>query len=127
MASATIADALVKLHVPAVVAVQNGGHAISVYGVQTDVAPVANQDYTITGFFVHDPWTGWAVSQNYNGWKGLGYNTFLRYGRDDDPSATYTILPNGQQVFNTVAPWNRQFTVAPGQITPNLAWTAPRI
>lgn len=137
LASRTIANALAQFNVPAVAAINSGSHAISVYGVETDapIAPGAN--YTIKGFFVHDPWTGWAVQQlnggvfnpalvRSNGGLGLGYNTYLRYGFDPDPSnGPYTIFPNGAQAQVTLAPWTRIFNVSPGQITPNLAWTNP--
>lgn len=109
LASRTIANALAQYGVPAVAAVNNGTHAISVYGVETDAPIVPNQNYKIKGFYVHDPWTGWAVNQmnggffdpakvKANGGLGLGYNTYLRYGYDADPSnGPFTIFPNGAQ------------------------------
>ncbi|HZZ43813.1 MAG TPA: hypothetical protein VFE58_12820 [Tepidisphaeraceae bacterium] len=137
LASRTIANALSQYSVPAVAAVNNGAHAISVYGVETDGAIGPGLNYTIKGFYVHDPWTGWAVTQqnagNFdpalvraNGGLGLGYNTYLRYGFDQDPAnAPATQLPNGNSAAVTLAPWTRIFSPAGGQITPNLAWTDP--
>jgi hypothetical protein len=136
-ANRTIANALSQYSVPAVVAINHGGHAISVYGVETTGAIGPGLNYTINGVYVHDPWTGWAVQQqnagffnpalvNANGGLGLGYNTYLRYGFDNDPSnGPFTTLPGGALAEVTVAPWTRIFNVAPGQITPNLSWTAP--
>lgn len=135
LANRTIANALKQYSVPAVVAINSGGHAISVYGVETMGAIVPNQNYQVTGVYVHDPWTGWAVQQlaggvfnaaqiNSNGGIGLGYNTYLAFGT----GASYTIDPTtGNQVPTPakLKPWTKIFNVSPGQITPNLGWTAP--
>ncbi|HEY1686560.1 MAG TPA: hypothetical protein VGG19_17485 [Tepidisphaeraceae bacterium] len=135
LANRTIANALSQYQVPAVVAINSGGHAISVYGVETNGAIAPNQNYTVTGVYVHDPWTGWAVQQqnggnfnpallNANGGLGLGYNTYLAYGVAQaytiDQNGVRTNLPNGK-----LKPWTKIFNVSPGQITPSLQYTAP--
>lgn len=131
LATRTIANAISQFIVPAVAAVNHGGHAISVYGVKTIGAIVPNANFTVQGVYVHDPWTGWAVNQqnggffdpakvNSNGGLGLGYNTYLRYGFDNDPAnGPKTILPNGVEVAVTLAPWTRIFSPAGPQVTPN--------
>ena len=126
-ASMTIANAIGDTTIPTVVGIENGGHAISVYGVKTTGGQpgAANQNYTINGFFLHDPWTGYAVSQ-WNagnqtpavlGGFGLGYNTYIRYGYNaNQPQGGLALtLPNGNQVVNArLSPWFRIFNPAPG-------------
>lgn len=73
-ASNTIASALLNYGVPASASINYGGHWIDVNGVSTSGA-------YITGFFIRDPWTGYAIKQNQSN-KGLGKNTWLRYGYD---------------------------------------------
>ncbi len=73
-ASNTLASALLTYGVPASASINFGGHWIDVNGVSTNGA-------FITGFFARDPWTGYAIQQNQTS-KGLGQNTWLRYGYD---------------------------------------------
>jgi hypothetical protein len=135
LANRTIANAISQYSVPAVAAVNSGAHAISVYGVNTTGAIAPNQNYVINGGYVHDPWTGWAVAEqnggnfnpallNNNGGLGLGYNTYLRYGFDNDPAnGPVTQLPNGNEVaVNQLAPWTRIFNVSGPQLTPSLQY-----
>ena len=120
LASRTIANALKSTSVPAVAAINHGSHAISVYGVQTNVNPVQNNNYNINGFFIHDPWTGYAIGRknagdnfpvNAGGY-GLGFNTYLRNGYDVVPGAALTQLPNGQIQPVALGAWLNYFNVA---------------
>jgi hypothetical protein len=136
LANRTIANAIAQYNVPAVAVVNSGGHAISVYGVNTTGNLAPNQNYVINGVYVHDPWTGWAVAEqnagkfnpalvNSNGGLGLGYNTYLRYGYDNDPTnGPYTLLPNGNYADVTLAPWTKIFNVSPPQLSPNAKYIA---
>ncbi len=125
-ASRTIADALKLWNVPAQIAVGSGAHSICVYGVQTTpAAPAPGQNYTINGFFVHDPWTGFAQARAnvgdftpaaLGGW-GLGYNAYLRYGYYTTAAGGQTItLPDGTVVNHArLYSWFRNFNSCPGQ------------
>jgi hypothetical protein len=136
LANRTIANAISQYSVPAVAVVNSGAHAISVYGVNTTGNLAPNQNYVFNGVYVHDPWTGWAVAEqnagkfnpalvNSNGGLGLGYNTYLRYGYDNDPSnGPVTLLPNGNEANVTLAPWTRIFNVSPPQLSPNLGYAS---
>lgn len=127
LASRTIASALTQYNVPAVVGVESGAHYISVYGVSTNgVAAAPNANYSINGFLVHDPWTGYAVSQ-FNqgnaapaaaGGFGLGFNTYLRYGYDIVPGGVPVQLPNGNIVPIRPAPWFQIFNPSGNQGAP---------
>jgi hypothetical protein len=124
LASRTIANALKSVQIPAVAAINRGSHAISVYGVQTDVNPVKNANYKINGFFVHDPWTGYAFNRkragdnfpvNMGGY-GLGCNTYLRNGYDKVVGMKKIDLPDGTQQEARLAAWQNYFNAAPPQI-----------
>jgi hypothetical protein len=97
-ASSTVAAALIAYGVPASVSVNHGGHWIDVNGVATST--IAGTTY-INGFFVRDPWTGYATSQNQPN-RGLGINTYLRYGYDNRAGG-------GQRL----GAWFNNFTPAP--------------
>ncbi|HEV2971166.1 MAG TPA: PEP-CTERM sorting domain-containing protein [Pirellulales bacterium] len=97
-ASSTVAAALIAYGVPASVSVNHGGHWIDVNGVATST--VAGTTY-INGFFIRDPWTGYATSQNQAN-RGLGINTYLRYGYDNRAGG-------GQRL----GAWFNNFTPAP--------------
>jgi hypothetical protein len=86
-ASNTVAGALLTYGVPASVSINNGGHWIDVNGVSTTT--VGPTTY-INGFFVRDPWTGYALAQNQTN-LGLGANTYLRYGYDQFANNTTRI------------------------------------
>ena len=123
IATRTIANSLADYNVPAEATVNHGDHAICVYGVATSAVPGIGANYTIQGVFIHDPWTGYAVSQAAMGNPGplnlgigMGWNTYLRYGYDTGPNDPYTILPNGQQVQARFGPWYRYFNTARPQI-----------
>ena len=80
-ANRTMADALWQLGIPAAATVMHGAHWVSVVGVETDVNPVANGRFTIYGFFVQDPWTGYQQANPFgpNGQRlppGLAENKF---------------------------------------------------
>lgn len=136
-ASRTIAAAMQQTGIPAVISINpnpfgyafngqlGGQHAISVYGVSTTASPVLNGAYTINGFFVHDPWTGYA--QNVPGaaaagGMGIGMNTYLRYGYNSPiPNAPQLALPNGGGNA-TVSPftWFGYFVPSSGQYAPTV-------
>lgn len=82
-ASRTLALALKLYDVPASAVVMHGAHWIDVNGVRTTGAIGLNAPYKINGFFVKDPWTGFAITNpaQSGGAYGLGFNTYLRYGR----------------------------------------------
>jgi hypothetical protein len=63
-ANRTIANAIKDYQVPAGGVFYGGAHAMAVTGVRTNVAPVRNQPYSIQGFFVDDPWNGYAIARN---------------------------------------------------------------
>ena len=98
LASRTVAAALAIYNVPATVSINHGGHWIDVNGVSYSAPPAFNQPYKINGFFVRDPWTGFALTHPGAGSLGLGINAYLRYGVD---------IINGQV---RLAPWFQYFT-----------------
>ena len=107
-ASRTIANAIKDYNVPAQVGIGSGAHSIAVTGVTGTGTPGRNQNYSISGFYVNDPWTGYAISQNLprNQW-GLGRHAWLRYGYQQVPLAFGGgIAPNR---------WFQNFNPAPGQ------------
>jgi hypothetical protein len=123
LASRTIANALTNYNVPAQATVESGAHAICVYGVSTNGVAANNQNYTINGFLIHDPWTGYVASQlsvgnaaplAAGGW-GLGFNTYLRYGYDIVPGGALTQLPNGNVVPVRLGAWFNYFNPSGGQ------------
>ncbi len=123
LASRTIANALADTGVPAQITVGHGAHAIVAYGVATTATPGAGHAYNINGFYIHDPWTGYAVSQanqgNFNpanaGGFGLGFNTYLRYGYDVIPGYAPTQLPDGSIAAIRAGAWFNNFNPAGGQ------------
>jgi hypothetical protein len=135
-ASRTIANALMDYQIPAIIGIKSGAHAISVYGVRTDVrpaSPVRNKPYKILGFWIHDPWDGWVNANPFvtnprtgqpvldrNGNKipypkGLDENRYLRYGYDLDPNGILTVLPSGAIARVRLGPWFTYFNPSPGQ------------
>ncbi|HEX4055850.1 MAG TPA: hypothetical protein VHX86_16425 [Tepidisphaeraceae bacterium] len=131
-ASRTIASAITQFQTPAIVGMNpnpfgilygqlSGQHAISVYGVTTvGSAAAINANYTITGFYVHDPWTGYAMA-NLGQAQGLGENTWLRYGFDAPnlaTSATVINVPNQGGVVLPVFGWANYFTPSYPSPTP---------
>lgn len=101
VANRTIANAIADYGVPAGGVFYNGAHAMAVTGVRTDVQPVRNQPYNILGFFVDDPWYGYAVN------RGLPANQ-----RGLDPHDFVSNVPEG----NLPSRWARIFTPSPGEI-----------
>ena len=63
VANRAIANAIFNYQVPAGGVFYGGAHAMAITGVRTDVAPATNQPYTIQGFFVDDPWFGYATNR----------------------------------------------------------------
>jgi PEP-CTERM motif len=135
LASRTIANALNDYNIPAVTAVESGAHYITTYGVSTIGTPGIGNNYDINGFYIHDPWTGYAYSQASVGnfapasasW-GLGWNTYLRYGVDLDPVNGKNItLPNGNVVKGRLAPWFQIFNASPAQAGAGATFANPGV
>ena len=59
----TIANAIKDYGVAAGGVFYSGAHAMAITGVRTDVAPARNTPYTIQGFFIDDPWFGYATNR----------------------------------------------------------------
>lgn len=81
-ASRTLALSMALFNVPGSAVVMHGAHWIDVHGVRTTGNIGLGQPYLINGFFVRDPWTGFAFTNpsQSSGIFGLGFNTYLRYG-----------------------------------------------
>lgn len=118
-ASRTIAAALQTTNIPAVITVNSGMHDITVFGVNTTASPVLNGPYTINGFFVHDPATGYVMNAPGLPKKtplGIGINTYLRYGYDKPiPGAPALTLPDGTQATLSKLTWFNYFNVSGAQ------------
>jgi hypothetical protein len=56
--------------------INKGAHWINVYGVATNVKPVTTGAFTINGFYIKDPWTG------YSPGNGLGKTAYIRNDAD---------------------------------------------
>jgi hypothetical protein len=113
-ANRTIAAAISQFQTPAVIGINPnptaplnqlaGQHAVSVYGVtyvplDANPAPTAGANYQINGFWIHDPWTGYALAHPGNE-LGMGENTWV---------STNTIrLSNGATVPAPYS-WGRYF------------------
>jgi hypothetical protein len=113
-ASRTIANAIKSFDVAAQVTVGNGAHAIAVTGYTTNGTPGRNQAYDITGFYVNDPWTGYADSQNI-GVKGLGVHAWVKYGWSRNPVKPEVFVPGVGLVKAAPSEWFRNFNPAPRQ------------
>jgi hypothetical protein len=102
-ADRTLALALATTNVSASAAVNHGTHAIDVYGVQTTGAVTANGNYTINGFFIHDPWTGLFQTNPAaaHGIPGVGDNTYMRVA-GNEPAKTL----NWSAFFNVSRGYN---------------------
>lgn len=120
-ASRTMANAMKDYDVPAQATVGSGAHSIAVVGVSTIGTPGQNQAYTITGFFVNDPWTGYVINELASnrpapgGGFGLGIHGWLRYGYQADPNAPLTFIPGVGNVRARPDQWFRNFNPAGGQ------------
>jgi hypothetical protein len=87
-AERNIANAISTTQVPAGAVVNAGGHWDAVWGVYSSAAPAVNQPYTIYGFAVADPWTGYALAHPSLGQSlGLGIAYVSNY-------TTSYLLPN---------------------------------
>jgi len=109
-ASRTIARALWNYDIPAIIGIDNGRHAVCVYGVRTDVSPSTNLNFEILGFYVHDPWAGYqAHFPNYDAavWQE---NEYVRYGWDTPRTGGIrTRLPDGTTNSITLRGWFQHF------------------
>lgn len=100
VANRTIANAIASYQIPAGGVFYSGRHAMAISGVQTDVAPARNQPYKILGFYVNDPWYGYAKARKKPGDpQGLPANALLS-----------TVLKTGQP-----STWEKFFDVSPGE------------
>ena len=87
-AERNIANAISTTQVPVGAVVNAGGHWDAVWGVYSSAAPAVNQPYTIYGFTVADPWTGYALAHPSLGQSlGLGIAYVSNY-------TTSYLLPN---------------------------------
>ena len=95
LASRTVAAALQNFQVPATVAVKHSAHWIDVNGVSTTAVPAMNGAYLINGFYVRDPWTGFALANPAYAAAGLGlgFQTYLRYGLDNLGGGNFRVAP----------------------------------
>jgi hypothetical protein len=115
-ASRTVANAIHSFDVGAQVTIGSGAHAIAVTGYTTNGTPGLNQAYDITGFYVNDPWTGYAKSQNLPKKQlGLGVNSWVKYGWTLNPVAPQVNIPGVGVVNAAPGEWFRYFNPAPGQ------------
>ena len=99
-ANRTIANAIANYQVPAGGVFYGGAHAMAISGVQTDVQPGLNQPYDILGFYVADPWNGYAINRGLppDMW-GLPAHSFI------------SNVPEG----NRPSRWEKIFTPSPGE------------
>ena len=114
-ASRTVANAIHDFDVGAQVTIGSGAHAIAVTGYTTNGTPGLNQPYDITGFYVNDPWTGYAKSQNLLNNLGLGVHSWVKYGWTLNPVAPQVNIPGVGLVNAAPGEWFRNFNPAPGQ------------
>jgi hypothetical protein len=110
-ASRTVANTIADYQIPAIIMIGAGAHAISVYGVKTDVAPGFNAKYDIEGFYVNDPFFGYHEhfpdTSPASTWKDHYY---VRYGWDlPKTGGTLTVLPDGTTNRIRLAPWFQKF------------------
>ncbi len=115
-ASRTIANAIKDYDVPAQVTIGNGAHSIAVTGVTGIGVAARNTNYTITGFYVNDPWTGYAISQGLPAaQRGLGEHTWVRYGFRNTNGPAQINVPGIGLVNAAPNTWFRYFNPAPPQ------------
>jgi hypothetical protein len=100
VANRTIANAIADYQVPAGGVFYNGAHAMAVTGVRSNVQPARNQPFNILGFFVDDPWNGYAIN------RGLPANQ-----RGLDRHNFVSNVPEG----GLPSRWSRMFTPSPGE------------
>ena len=105
-ANSTMADAIRQLGIPAIPGINNGGHAICAYGVRTKVVAGKTK---IQGFWLRDPWTGFAQAIFPNApaeQRGLGENKYVGLYVNPDRQGKA---------------WNKLFTPSPGPPLPVFA------
>lgn len=124
LATKQIANSLRLTKVAAQAGVGSGSHAIVVNGVATDVPPSPNTNYTITGVYVSDPWTGYVEQQIRDGFgnpggpggpRGFGFNAFIPHGYDiiNNPAAPLIDVPGVGLIRGRYKAWLRHFNVSP--------------
>lgn len=121
LATKQIANSLHLTKVAAQAGIGSGSHSIVVNGVSTDVAPIPNTDYKVTGVYVSDPWTGYVDQQirdgfgNPGGPRGFGFNAFVPHGYDiiDHPNAPLINVPGVGLIRGRFKAWLQHFNVSP--------------
>src|SRR5439155_1115811 len=87
-------------------------------GGQVTFAPqvaIYNLLHDITGFYVNDPWTGYAKARNLpNNMEGLGVRAWVKYGWSRSPVAPIVNVPGVGLVQARPNEWFRYFNPAPG-------------
>lgn len=77
-ASRTIANAIGDYQVSAGGVFYGGAHAMAVTGVRTDAVPGAGKTYKINGFYIADPWHGYAIAKGLPAKQwGLGEHEYV--------------------------------------------------
>jgi hypothetical protein len=100
-ASRTIANAIGDYGVPAGGVFYNGAHAMAVTGVRTNAQPGRNLAYTINGFYLADPWRGYADAKGLPAnQRGLGEHEYVT---------------NVPEVGVALTRWQDIFTASPGE------------
>ncbi len=105
-AERNIANALAATQIPVAAVVFSGAHWIAVTGVNATATPVVNQPYLINGFYVADPWTGYAAANPAPGQPlGLGYRNYISNYTYNYIFPTFSVLYNPflSRVFTPLA------------------------
>ena len=97
----TIANAIADYQVPAGGVFYGGAHAMAITGVQSNVVPARNQPYNIQGFFVDDPWNGYAIA------RGMPAN---KRGLPE-----HSLISNVPEGINVPSRWTQIFTASGGE------------
>ena len=79
----TLAYNVDHYQIPAGALINNGAHWVTIYGVNASAQPSTSGGFTVNGFYIEDPWSGYKPGQ------GLGKNAYIA---------------------NTAAGWQRIFT-----------------
>ncbi len=74
---------------------------MAITGVQSNVVPARNQPYNIQGFFVDDPWNGYAIA------RGMPAN---KRGLPE-----HSLISNVPEGINVPSRWTQIFTASGGE------------
>ena len=100
-ANRTIANAIGDFGVPAGGVFYGGQHAMAITGVRTDAVPGRNLAYDIDGFYISDPWRGYAKA------KGLPAKQWGRREHD--------YITNVPEVGQAKSLWEQIFNKSAGE------------